>query len=69
MKKIIITVLTISTILIGCGNTVTTTNTATETTTQSTTEVKRSPTDNDIIANATTEVKPNTWFRSGNYTY
>ena len=69
MKKIIITVLTISTILIGCGNTVTTTNTATETTTQSTTEVKRSPTDNDIIANATTEVKPNTWIRSGNYTY
>ena len=69
MKKIIITVLTISTILIGCGNTVTTTNQATETTIQSTTEVKRSPTDNDIIANATTEVKPNTWFKSGNYTY
>ena len=70
MKKIILTVLAISTILIGCGNTVTTTtNMTTETTIQSTTKVKRSPTDNDIIANATTEVKPNTWFRSGNYTY
>lgn len=70
MKKIILTVLAISTILIGCGNTVTTTtNMTTETTIQSTTKVKRSPTDNDIIANATTEVKPNTWFRSGDYTY
>ena len=71
MKKFIITALTISAILTGCRYVNTTPTTATEVVTQTTkaADVKRAPSDNDIIKNATTEVKPNSWFRSGNYTY
>ena len=72
MKKFIITVLTVSAILTGCRYVNTTPTTTTDVTTQTTNvadDVKRAPSDNDIIKNATTEVKPNSWFRSGNYTY
>lgn len=71
MEKFIITALTVSAILTGCRYVNTTPTTATEVVTQTTkaADVKRAPSDNDIIKNATTEVKPNSWFRSGNYTY
>ena len=70
MKRFIITALTVSAILTGCRYVNQAPTTTTEVVTQTTTaDVKRASSDNDIIKNATSKVTPNTWFRSGNYTY
>ena len=81
MKRLVISALLVGALLTGCGSTssdnVTTNETTYNTTTESTTETTETietktsamPSDEEIIANAEEEVKPDTWFRSGNFYY
>ena len=72
MKRLITTALLACALLTGCASTQVENKTTTETTTVETTTaatVNTMPSDEEIIKSATTDVAPDTWFKSGSFYY
>ena len=74
MKRLITTALLACALLTGCASTqienkTTVETTTIETTTATTVDANTMPSDDEIIKSATTDVAPDTWFKSGSFYY